>query len=507
MNYVGIVNTPKLESAHIAKIKVPSGGLYAGQVVYCEELDSTITNNFEVYLATKPVTSNFASKNLAIVLNGGFETMSDGRRPEGQPDFTQYSYAEGEIATVAFIDRHLRFSISGDSIDSDTIGDIAIGKYLIPLDDSNSLAVATSVPDAITTALKVVAIRNMPVGGDFGLGYATTYICVTQKDDIVDSGNFIKTFSVPNQVGTSVINNTSGTISLVVAGSLTSIAATFTNSKDSVVTIGGVTQVSGITTNTFTSPVTYVVTSEGGIAKNYVVTASLAEYELTTSVDENTTLVVTREGTPITSADELVYGDVLTISTTYATGSEKDALTLNGAAFTSGETHTVVGDVAIVASSKYIEYTLATTADEHTTLTITRNGTPITSADPVAFNDELIISTIYEVGYEKDSLTVNEEVFTSGETFTVDGDVTVVATGKLSEYTLTISDTSATTTITKDGSPIITEATIYYGDELVISAIPVDPATIVAITVNDVAFTSGETHSVVGNTTVVSVGS
>lgn len=429
MNYVGKVNTPKLESTHIAKIKVPTGGLHAGQVVYCEDLDATIPDNFEIYAATKPITTNFGSKNLAVVLNGGFETIADGRRPNGQPDDTKYTYQAGDIATVVFIDRHLSFSISADSIDANTIGDIAVGKYLIPLNNSNSLAVASSVPDTITTALKVVGVRSLPVGGEFGLGYATTYICITHKDDIVDSGNFIKTFSLPNQVGTSVINNTAGTISVSIAGSLTSLVATFTNSKDSVVKIGDVVQVSGVTPNTFEEPVTYVVTSEGGVVKNYVVTATLAEYVLETTSDENTTVTITRGDEPITDEDELVFGDVLTISATYATGSEKDVLTVNGEAFTSGDTHTV------------------------------------------------------------------------------DGDVTVVATSKLTEYTLTINDTSATTTITKDDEPIITGATIYYGDELVISTVPVEPATSVVITVNDEAFTSGETYNVVGNATVVSIGS
>ena len=60
----------------------------------------------------------------------------------------------------------------------------------------------------------------------------------------------------------------------------------------------------------------YICCNEGGIAKNCCNC-------LENNSVKNTTLVVTREGTPITSADELVYGDVLTISATYATGSEK----------------------------------------------------------------------------------------------------------------------------------------------------------------------------------------
>jgi len=429
MNYIGIVNTPRLSSEHIAKVLVPSGGLYAGQVVYCENLSSSIDKNYEIYSATKPTSANFDSKNLAIVLNGGFETLADGRRPDGQPDFTQYTFEAGETATVVFIDRHIKYSIGYDSIDTNTVSTIAIGKYLIPLNNSNNLAVATSVPTTTACALKVVGIRSMALGGNLAGEYATTYICISQNDDIVDTGNYITSFSLPNQVGTSVINQSNGTITAIVAGSRTGIAATFTNSIDAVVKVGGVTQVSGVTTNTFTGDVTYIVTSESGASKTYIVTISLEEYSLTTTPDSHATITVTRGGTPITSADTIFWGDILTISASYDTGYEKDLLTVNGEAFISGDTHTVIEDVEIIATSSLIE------------------------------------------------------------------------------YTLTISDTETITTVTRDGTEIISGAIIYYGDELVISAVPIESATGVGIHVNDIPFNSGETYNVIGDTNVVTISS
>lgn len=109
--------------------------------------------------------------------------------------------------------------------------------------------------------------------------------------------------------------------------------------------------------------------------------AELEQFDLTETVDSNTTLVVTRDGEPVTAGTgALYYGDILTISTTYATNYEKNVLTVNGEAFTSGETHTVSDDVTIVASAKVIQYTITATlsnvtADVSNPTTIDAGGT------------------------------------------------------------------------------------------------------------------------------------
>lgn len=85
------------------------------------------------------------------------------------------------------------------------------------------------------------------------------------------------TFSIGAAVG--VIDEEAKTVSVEVANGvgLIDLVATFTSSANSTVKIGGVTQSSGVTTNTFSSPVSYVVTSEDTeTSQTYVVAVTEA---------------------------------------------------------------------------------------------------------------------------------------------------------------------------------------------------------------------------------------
>lgn len=179
-NYIGNCITPKLGSRHIAKVLVPTGGLKAGQLVICDTINTTIAGNFEVYTATQPTTAALGTKHLAIVINGGVETLSDGRRPAGQPDFTKYEYAAGEIADVVFIDSHLTFVVGTDSVSggSETASS-DIGKYIIPANNTNVGAVNASAT-SIGCPLKIQAIYNYPLGGLYGGQFATAYVCTAE---------------------------------------------------------------------------------------------------------------------------------------------------------------------------------------------------------------------------------------------------------------------------------------------------------------------------------------
>lgn len=182
-HYIGQCITAKLSSEHIAKVKIPSTGLKAGQCVIADTLDASILGNLDTFVATQPTTENLASGNLAIVLNGGFETLSDGRRPEGQPDYTQYNYKDGdEPATVVFVDEHLTFEISLDVVDGATTSNPKqdVGKYLIPKNASNSLTLSETA-NVGGKSLKIVAIRDFPVGGLYGNDFVKTYVCVATK--------------------------------------------------------------------------------------------------------------------------------------------------------------------------------------------------------------------------------------------------------------------------------------------------------------------------------------
>lgn len=179
-NYISQCITPRVSSDHISKVTVPTGGLRAGQVVIADTLDNTIAGNYEVYTATQPATANLGSNFVAIVVNDGFETLEDGRRPAGQPNYYQYSFKAGETAPVIFLDRHLVFNIGADALDSGTASTAAVGKFLYPVNGSNNLTVGDSIPAGTACGLKIIATYNTPIGGQYGGGFATSYICVAQ---------------------------------------------------------------------------------------------------------------------------------------------------------------------------------------------------------------------------------------------------------------------------------------------------------------------------------------
>jgi hypothetical protein len=180
-NYVGYCITPRVCSEHIAKVTAPSGGLKPGQLVFVEELDSNIAGNYEVFVATQPATAGLGSKHLAMVINGGFETLADGRRPAGQPDYTQYTYAEGENVPVVFLDPHLTFLVSVDSVSGGTSAAPAsdIGKFIIPANGTYTGAVDAS-NSGVGNSLKIVGTYYLPLGGNYGGNFANVYVAVAQ---------------------------------------------------------------------------------------------------------------------------------------------------------------------------------------------------------------------------------------------------------------------------------------------------------------------------------------
>lgn len=175
MAYLATCVTPRPSSSHLAKVIAPLGGLNAGDIVACEKLAQSIPNNYEVYEAGLVTGANINSNRLAIVLNGGFETLMDGRRPNGQPDFTKYHFQYGEIVTVMFLDTHLSFVVGADSINYDNGEVPQVGEYLIPLQNSNKLGVASEF--ATVTALKIVGNYNLPIGGLYGGQFIQGYLC------------------------------------------------------------------------------------------------------------------------------------------------------------------------------------------------------------------------------------------------------------------------------------------------------------------------------------------
>lgn len=178
---VGYCITPNVTSDKVVKVLVPEGGLTAGQVVNLVSLASNVDgvdNNLEVWTATLPTTSTLGSKHIAMIVNGGLETLADGRRPDGQPDYTKYTYLAGDVCTAVIMDKNLIFEISGSAISGDTKQSPAsdIGKYIVPVDGSYTMAMGSEPTNG--NCLKVIGTKYFYRGGLFASAYTQTYVAV-----------------------------------------------------------------------------------------------------------------------------------------------------------------------------------------------------------------------------------------------------------------------------------------------------------------------------------------
>ena len=152
-----------------AKVRVPAAvTLVAGNIVVAEELDTTLKGNVDVY-SPKQV-ANATKEDVAIILNNGFETLADGRRPDGQPDYTQYEYTNGEVITAHRLLPETRYRISIDACDDSVIvGTVKAGDNLIPKNGQYTLSYSAK-GTAVTAKnyLTVEAIEYFQLGGQFG---------------------------------------------------------------------------------------------------------------------------------------------------------------------------------------------------------------------------------------------------------------------------------------------------------------------------------------------------
>ena len=100
--------------------------------------------------------------------------------------------------------------------------------------------------------------------------------------------NDILTFTIPNQIGESDINDETHTVDITVPYGtvVTNLVATFTLSAEATATVGTTTQVSGTTSNNFTSPVTYTVTAQNGTGQAWTVMVTIADPRIENNITE-----------------------------------------------------------------------------------------------------------------------------------------------------------------------------------------------------------------------------
>jgi len=158
------------------EVRVAAGStLRPGQVVIAEVKDNALTGNYSVYIPGQ--VTDITTQEICLVLNGGFETLSDGRRPDGQPDYTKYTFAAGEVVQVIRLNRNnVKLEISKDALMANSAA-VVIGGKLVPTNSADYLTFeAAGTPVTAINFLKVEAKKNFRLGGLFGGQFAETYV-------------------------------------------------------------------------------------------------------------------------------------------------------------------------------------------------------------------------------------------------------------------------------------------------------------------------------------------
>lgn len=175
-------------------------------------------------------------------------------------------------------------------------------------------------------------------------------------------------------------------------------------------------------------------------------------YSLSLSAGTGSTITVNRTSSGYASTGNLsngarLYkGDKLTVTFAASSGYGLYTHTVNGSTFTSGGSHTVSANVA-VASKALAAYSLSISAGTGSTITVNRTSSGVGSKGNLSNgatiykNDTLKITFAANTNYAISTHTVNGSSFTSGNTHTVSGNVTVVSTAQ--ELASSVSATDA----------------------------------------------------------------
>lgn len=138
------------------------------------------------------------------------------------------------------------------------------------------------------------------------------------------------------------------------------------------------------------------------------------------------------------------------------------------------------------------------------TITVTSSGNSILSGTSIAGGTVLTITVTPNEGYDLVGLTVNNKKFTSGNTYTVDGNVEIKAEFSILSFTINYDEPSkGTIRVTYSDSGTETEVlsgkSLDYGTEITIEAIPESGYRIESLKVNEETFSSGSPLSLTEN--------
>ena len=170
-----------------ALIKVPEGdSMAAGEVYKAETLDTTIPGNTTVYVAEYVTDKNDLP---VIALNDSFETLLDGRRPDGQPDYTQYVYNEGEVINSVRLDKNVKLELGTDTLsnqlDMKDIDDTNLKDTWLYINNEGRLTWSNSFANVSSRVYFVIeAVKYFRLGGQFGMEFARTLVVRVKHQNV-----------------------------------------------------------------------------------------------------------------------------------------------------------------------------------------------------------------------------------------------------------------------------------------------------------------------------------
>ena len=151
----------------------------AGYVFNANKLEDK-EGNLAVYELEK--ISNSEKQIPAILLNNDFETLTDGRRPKGNKDWTTYTFNKGSVVTAIRLLPEIKLEISLDSVIlEDTVDEVE--GYLIPKDNDMQLHYYKNIDESELPRVYLVveALKDFRLGGNFGGQFAKTFVARVQE--------------------------------------------------------------------------------------------------------------------------------------------------------------------------------------------------------------------------------------------------------------------------------------------------------------------------------------
>jgi len=214
-----------------------------------------------------------------VTVNSNIATLSNNSVIKGQtptfgvPNTTLGSETAGTLTlttTQATGNAATTFVLTNSSATISKIVKFASGSQVSTFDNASAFTngSTTQINTGDFFIIKVTA-------ADGTINY--TRVNVTVNSNVASFSAFNLNALTPSVIGT--LDNTLNTVQLVVpvGTNVTNLVAAFTFSEGASVTVAGTAQISGTTSNNFSSPVTYVVTSQdSSTVRSYSVTVTIA---------------------------------------------------------------------------------------------------------------------------------------------------------------------------------------------------------------------------------------